>query len=157
MSSCSSSRSMQPRPDRPDRPDRGAGRAEPPGPGRGQGKAYGNERGVGECVRSSGVPRENLFVSTKLAAEIKNYDGADPAIDESLAKLGIEYIDLMLIHAPQPWDDFRSGDYRRGLPRGMACPRGRLHGGQAPLHGDLELPAGGSGEHPRPRARLPCR
>jgi diketogulonate reductase-like aldo/keto reductase len=77
-------------------------------------QAYGNERGVGEGVRTSGVSREELFVSTKLAAEIKDYDGAVAAIDESLAKLDIGYIDLMLIHAPQPWDDFRGGDYAEG-------------------------------------------
>ena len=77
-------------------------------------QAYGNERGVGEGVRTSGVSREQLFVSTKLAAEIKDHHGAATAIDESLAKLDIGYIDLMLIHAPQPWDDFRGGDYAEG-------------------------------------------
>ena len=77
-------------------------------------QAYGNERGVGEGVRSAGVPREELFVSTKLAAEVKDYDDAVAAIDESLDTLDIEYIDLMLIHAPQPWDDFRGGDYDEG-------------------------------------------
>ncbi|WP_270890013.1 aldo/keto reductase [Pedococcus sp. 5OH_020] len=77
-------------------------------------QAYDNERGVGEGVRTSGVARDELFVSTKLAAEIKNYDDAVAAIDESLQALGLEYIDLMLIHAPQPWDDFRGGDYTEG-------------------------------------------
>lgn len=77
-------------------------------------QAYGNERGVGEGVRSSGVPREELFVSTKLAAEIKDYDQAVAAIEGSLAKLGLDYIDLLLIHAPQPWDDFRGADYAEG-------------------------------------------
>lgn len=74
-------------------------------------QAYGNERGVGEGVRTASVPREELFVTTKLAAEIKDYDGAVKAIDESLAKAGLEYYDLLLIHAAQPWDDFRGGDY----------------------------------------------
>ncbi|MGO1592400.1 MAG: aldo/keto reductase [Ancrocorticia sp.] len=77
-------------------------------------QAYGNERGVGEGVRTSGVARENLFVSTKLAAEIKDYDGAVAAIDGSLEKMGLEYVDLMLIHSPQPWADFRGGDYFEG-------------------------------------------
>lgn len=77
-------------------------------------QAYGNEAGVGEGVRTSGVPREELFVSTKLAAEIKDYETAVAAIDGSLAKLGLDYIDLMLIHAPQPWEDFRGGDYAAG-------------------------------------------
>jgi diketogulonate reductase-like aldo/keto reductase len=77
-------------------------------------QAYGNERGVGEGVRTSGVPRDELFVSTKLAAEIKDFHGAAAAIDGSLQTLGLEYIDLMLIHSPQPWDDFRGGDYAEG-------------------------------------------
>lgn len=77
-------------------------------------QAYGNERGVGEGIRSSGIPRQELFVSTKLAAEIKDYDQAVAAIEESLAKLDIGHIDLMLIHAPQPWNDFRGGDYAEG-------------------------------------------
>ncbi|KGN31440.1 2,5-diketo-D-gluconic acid reductase [Knoellia sinensis KCTC 19936] len=77
-------------------------------------QAYGNERGVGEGVRTSGVARDELFVSTKLAAEIKDYDSAALAIDESLATMGLDHIDLMLIHSPQPWDDFRGGDYAEG-------------------------------------------
>ncbi|MGV9550759.1 aldo/keto reductase [Streptomyces ardesiacus] len=77
-------------------------------------QAYGNERGVGEGVRTAAVPREDLFLSTKLAAEIKDYDEAVASIDASLQKLGVEYIDLMLIHSPQPWDDFRGGDYAEG-------------------------------------------
>ena len=77
-------------------------------------QAYGNERGVGEGIRTAGVAREVLFVSTKLAAEIKDYDAAVAAIEGSLAALDIGYIDLMLIHVPQPWDDFRGGDYSEG-------------------------------------------
>ncbi|MFB7555107.1 aldo/keto reductase [Streptomyces brevispora] len=77
-------------------------------------QAYGNERGVGEGVRTSGVPRDELFISTKLAAEIKDYDQAVAAIDGSLERLGLDRIDLMLIHSPQPWSDFRGGDYAEG-------------------------------------------
>jgi diketogulonate reductase-like aldo/keto reductase len=77
-------------------------------------QAYGNERGVGEGVRTSGVSRDEVFVSTKLAAEIKDYDGAVAAVDGSLATMGLDYIDLMLIHSPQPWNDFRGGDYAEG-------------------------------------------
>ncbi len=77
-------------------------------------QAYGNERGVGDGVRTANVPREELFVSTKLAAEIKDYDSAASAIDGSLKKLGLEYVDLILIHSPQPWNDFRGGDYAEG-------------------------------------------
>lgn len=77
-------------------------------------QAYGNERGVGEGIRTSGVARGDIFVSTKLAAEIKNYDDAAAAIDESLRKMGLDYVDLFLIHSPQPWADFRGGEYFEG-------------------------------------------
>ena len=77
-------------------------------------QAYGNEHGVGEGVRSSGVPRDELFVSSKLAAEIKDYDGAVAAIDGSLTTMGLDYLDLMLIHSPQPWNDWRGGTYAEG-------------------------------------------
>ena len=77
-------------------------------------EAYGNKHGVGEGVRQASVPREELFVTTKLAAEMKDYDSAAAAIEESLAKAGLDYFDLMLIHAPQPWNDFRGADYAEG-------------------------------------------
>lgn len=70
-------------------------------------QAYGNERGVGEGVRTCGVPREKIFVTSKVAAEHKTYESAAKSIDESLAKLGMDYIDLMIIHCPQPWTEFR--------------------------------------------------
>ncbi len=73
-------------------------------------QAYGNERGVGEGIRSCGVPRDELFVTTKLAAAIKAYDEAVTAIDRSLQTLGLDHIDLMIIHSPQPWREFGSGD-----------------------------------------------
>lgn len=70
-------------------------------------QAYGNERGVGEGVRTCGVPREEIFVTSKVAAEHKTYESVAKSIDESLAKIGIDYIDLMIIHCPQPWAEFR--------------------------------------------------
>ena len=73
-------------------------------------QAYGNERGVGEGVRTCGLPREDLFVTTKLAAEIKDYAQAAAAIDGSLKTMGLDYLDLMLIHSPQPWAQFREAD-----------------------------------------------
>lgn len=73
-------------------------------------QAYGNERGVGEGIRTAGVARSELFVSTKLAAEIKDYDTAADAIDGSLTSLGLNHIDLMLIHSPQPWTRFGDAD-----------------------------------------------
>jgi len=72
-------------------------------------QAYANERGVGEGLRASGIPRSDLFVTTKLAAECKTYAEAKDRIDGSLSTLGMDYIDLMLIHSPQPWSEFREG------------------------------------------------
>ncbi len=70
-------------------------------------QGYGNERGVGEGIRTCGTNRNEIFVTTKLDAAIKTYDGAISAIDGSLKTMGLDYIDLMLIHSPQPWTDFR--------------------------------------------------
>jgi diketogulonate reductase-like aldo/keto reductase len=72
-------------------------------------QAYGNEHGVGEGVRASDIARDELFVTTKLAAECKSYAGAKERIDGSLKALGLDHIDLMLIHSPQPWAEFREG------------------------------------------------
>lgn len=72
-------------------------------------QAYGNERGVGEGLRASGDPRDDLFVTTKLAAESKSYADAKNRIDGSLQALALDHIDLMLIHSPQPWAEFREG------------------------------------------------
>lgn len=73
-------------------------------------QAYGNERGVGEGIRTCGVAREDLFVQTKLAAEIKDYEGAKAAIDGSLEIMGLDYLDLMIIHSPQPWENWAAED-----------------------------------------------
>ena len=69
-------------------------------------QAYGNESGVGEGIKACGVKREELFVTTKLAAEVKSYKEAVASIDGSLKKLGLDYIDLMIIHSPKPWAKF---------------------------------------------------
>ena len=58
-------------------------------------QAYGNERGVGEGVAS------------KVAAELKDYDSAAKSIDETLNKMGLDYLDQIIIHSPQPWTEFR--------------------------------------------------
>ncbi|MCR5184656.1 MAG: aldo/keto reductase [Bacilli bacterium] len=70
-------------------------------------QAYGNEEGVGKAIRECGKDRSELFVTTKVAAELKTYKKAKKSIDESLKKLDIGYIDLVLIHCPQPWLLFR--------------------------------------------------
>ena len=77
-------------------------------------QAYENEAGVGEGVRTCGLPREQVFVTSKVAAEHKDYDSAARSIDETLEKMGLEYLDMMIIHSPQPWADFRGGDYAEG-------------------------------------------
>lgn len=75
-------------------------------------QAYGNERGVGEGVRTCGVSREELFVGSKTAAEYKTYELAAKSIDETLEKMGLDYLDLMIIHSPQPWDKVNQSDDR---------------------------------------------
>lgn len=75
-------------------------------------QAYGNERGVGEGVRNAGIPRDQLFVNSKVAAEIKNYDEAKQSIDETLSKMGLDYLDMMIIHNPQPWKEVNQGNDR---------------------------------------------
>jgi 2,5-diketo-D-gluconate reductase A len=66
---------------------------------------YGNERGVGQGVRDSGVPREELFVTTKFNKKWHSVDGARQACENSLERLGLEYVDLLLIHWPNPDQD----------------------------------------------------
>jgi 2,5-diketo-D-gluconate reductase A len=66
---------------------------------------YGNERGVGKGIRDCGIPREELFVTTKLDGQFQGDDRAVAGLDESLARLGLEYVDLLLIHWPLPQRD----------------------------------------------------
>jgi diketogulonate reductase-like aldo/keto reductase len=75
-------------------------------------QAYGNEKGIGKGIVKCGVDREELFITTKLAAEAKDYDTAVAAIDESLKTMGLEYLDMMLIHSPQPWMEYGTDEDR---------------------------------------------
>ena len=61
---------------------------------------YGNEQAVGNAIRKSGIPREELFITTKAWISEMGYDGALRAFDASLARLGVDYLDLYLIHMP---------------------------------------------------------
>ena len=63
-------------------------------------KIYGNEKGVGAGVRESGIARENIFVTTKLWTSDQGYESAHKAFDASLNALGLDYVDLYLIHWP---------------------------------------------------------
>ena len=75
-------------------------------------QAYANERGVGEGVRTCGVPREQLFVTSKVAAEHKTYESAAASIDETLRLMELDYLDMMIIHSPQPWVEVNQSDNR---------------------------------------------
>ncbi|MFF4048161.1 aldo/keto reductase [Streptomyces chartreusis] len=66
---------------------------------------YGNEAGTGRAIAASGVPREDIFVTTKLWNGDQGYDSTLRAFDASLEKLGLEYVDLYLIHWPAPSRD----------------------------------------------------
>ena len=96
-------------------------------------QAYGNEHGVGEGVRTCGVPREELFVVSKVAAEYKTYEEASRSIDATLAKMGLDYLDMMIIHSPQPWAQVNQSEDRcvegnRAAWRALedACKAGKL-------------------------------
>jgi 2,5-diketo-D-gluconate reductase A len=66
---------------------------------------YGNQRGVGQGIRESGLPREEIFVTTKLDGEFQGDDRAVAGLDDCLRQLGFDYVDLLLIHWPLPQRD----------------------------------------------------
>lgn len=66
--------------------------------------SYGNEEAVGRAIRRCGVPREELFITTKLWISDTSYEGAKKAFQKSLDRLGLDYLDLYLIH--QPMNDY---------------------------------------------------
>lgn len=72
-------------------------------------QAYANEEGVGNAITKCGVPRQNLFITTKVWISNAGYERARASIDESLYKLQTDYVDLLLIH--QPFGDYY-GTYR---------------------------------------------
>ena len=109
-------------------------------------QAYGNERGVGEGVRTSGAAGEDLFVASKVAAELKTYADAAASIDETLRKMGLDYLDQMIIHSPQPWNEFRvekryfeeNREVWRALEDAQAAGKVRVIGVSNFLQDDLE-------------------
>ncbi|QBO36466.1 aldo/keto reductase [Periweissella cryptocerci] len=63
---------------------------------------YGNEESVGRAIKDSGIPRAEIFVTTKLGSKAHGYQAAKDALNESLTKLGLDYVDLYLVHWPEP-------------------------------------------------------
>lgn len=75
-------------------------------------QAYGNEASVGQAIRDSGIDRSEIFVTSKLPAEIKSYFRAGRHAEFTMKKIGLDYIDLYLIHAPWPWTEI-GADYTK--------------------------------------------
>ncbi|WP_328394299.1 aldo/keto reductase [Streptomyces sp. NBC_00390] len=73
---------------------------------------YGNEEGTGRAIASSGIARDELFVTTKLWNSDQGYDSTLRAFDKSLERLGLEYVDLYLIHWPVPSKDAYVDTYK---------------------------------------------
>jgi len=67
--------------------------------------AYQNEENVGKAVRDFQLAREDVFITSKLPAQIKGYDETLEAFEETISNLGVDYLDLYLIHAPWPWTE----------------------------------------------------
>lgn len=94
---------------------------------------YNNEIGVGFGIKGAVVNREDIFITSKIDAHIKTYDAAMKSIDKSIDDLGLDYIDLMLIHGPQPWHEW-SENYDRYFAQNievykaleMACKQGKV-------------------------------
>ncbi|HZM12958.1 MAG TPA: aldo/keto reductase [Bacteroidales bacterium] len=74
--------------------------------------AYGNEASVGQAICDSGIDRKEIFVTSKLPAEVKNYALAHRYAEKTIKNIGLDYIDLYLIHAPWPWNDM-GADYTK--------------------------------------------
>lgn len=68
-------------------------------------RAYHNEASVGRAVRDSGVPRDEIYVTSKVPAEAKSYDAAVEQFEITMREIGLDCLDLLLIHAPWPWDE----------------------------------------------------
>ena len=79
---------------------------------------YGNEESVGRAVRDSGIPREEIFVTSKLQNPAHGYEATKAAFEETMSNLGLEYLDLYLIHWPNPvkfrdqWQEANAGTWK---------------------------------------------
>ena len=89
---------------------------------------YGNEAEVGQAMADSGVPRDDLFVTTKIWTENLSRDKLLPSLKESLHKLRLDQLDLTLIHWPSPQDELPVADYLQALAEAKAQGLTRLIG-----------------------------
>lgn len=105
--------------------------------------AYRNEAGVGKAIRESGVPRDEIFITTKLWNADQGYDSTLRAFEESRTKLDVEYVDLYLIHWPvkgkykETWKAFEKL-YRDGVVRAIGLSNFHVHHMQDVLN-DAEI------------------
>lgn len=106
---------------------------------------YDNEQEVGAGIRKSGVAREEIFVTTKIWNDRQGYDNALEAIDESLTRLNIDYLDMLLIHWPAPTQD-KFVDTWRAFERALESGKVRGIGVSNfnPPHLEKLLAAGGT-------------
>lgn len=101
-------------------------------------EAYGNERGVGEGLRRSGVPREEVFITTKFNRQWHSVAGARRAWEGSCERLGVEYIDMLMVHWPNP-EQGGYVDAVRGLARLREDGKIRAYGVSNFLRAHLEV------------------
>jgi len=93
-------------------------------------RAYGNEASVGSAIADSGIARTEIFLTTKLPAEVKSYAGAVTSFEETITALGMDYVDLYLIHAPWPWSEIGT-DHRAGNAEAWRAMEEIHHAGRA--------------------------
>lgn len=90
-------------------------------------ESYGNECGVGEAIRTCGIPRHEIFVTTKFNRQWHSIEGARQACEASLQRLGLDYLDLLLVHWPNP-DQDRYIEAFQGLARLLEAGKVRAIG-----------------------------
>ncbi|WP_141433069.1 aldo/keto reductase [Bacillus sp. 03113] len=106
---------------------------------------YENEEGVGQGIRESGIPRDEIFVTTKLWNDDHGYESTLKAFDESMEKLGLDYLDLYLIHWPgkdKYLDTWRAFEklYKDGRVRAIGVSNFKIHHLNTLLENSIEKP-----------------